>query len=488
MSESSLERLSTGIDGLDEILCGGLVRGRNYLVRGEPGSGKTILGNHFLVAGADAGETALCITLEESTADAKANAAQLGFDLDAIHWLDLSPDSGFFVDDQSYDVFAPSEVEGDSFTETIIDRVDAVDPDRVFVDPLSRLRYLAPDDYQFHKQVLAFMRYLGERGATVCYTAQDTPSSPDADIQFLSDGIVELGRADDRRTISVPKFRGSDRKGGDHAMRITGEGIEVFPKLVPDEHSEVFDTEPIPSGTLGFDSLLNGGIERGTVTVISGPTGVGKTTTGSLFVTEAAKREERASVYLFEETEATYRHRCESIGLPVDDLSDGAHLGVEQIESLERSPEEFAQMVRHEVERNGTQVVMLDGISGYQIAIQGEESDLVRELHALCRYLKNVGVTVILVDEVSAMTGDMRPTEAGISYLADNVMFMRYMEIDGELRKLVGVLKKRVSEFEHTMREFEITSQGVQVGDPLHGLRGILDGNPERDDGAGPGN
>jgi circadian clock protein KaiC len=131
---------------------------------------------------------------------------------------------------------------------------------------------------------------------------------------------------------------------------------------------------------------------------------------------------------------------------------------------------------------------MLDGISGYQIAIQGEESDLVRELHALCRYLKNVGVTVILVDEVSAMTGDMRPTEAGISYLADNVVFMRYMEIDGELRKLVGVLKKRVSEFEHTMREFEITSQGVQVGDPLHGLRGILDGNPERDDGAGPGN
>ena len=485
MSGTSLERLSTGIDGLDEILCGGLVRGRNYLVRGDPGSGKTVLGTHFLTAGLDAGETALCITLEESRADAEANAAQLGFDLSGVEWLDLSPESDFFVDDRSYDVFASGDVEGDSLTEAIADRVDEVDPDRVFVDPLTRLRHLAPDDYQFHKQVLAFMRYLGEQGATVCFTARNTPSTPDVDLQYLSDGIVELTHDDDRRRISVPKFRGSDRAGGDHAMRIDGDGIHVFPKLVPDEHSEVFDTEPIPSGTVGFDALLNGGIERGTVTVISGPTGVGKTTTGSLFVTEAAKRGERAAVYLFEENEATYRHRCDAIGLPVDDLADGDNLAVEQIESLERSPEEFAQLVRHEVERRGTQVVMIDGISGYQIALQGEESGLTRELHALCRYLKNVGVTVVLVDEVSAMAGDMRPTEAGVSYLADNIVFMRYMEMDGELRKVVGVLKKRVSEFEHTMREFEITRDGVQVGEPLRGLRGILDGTPEwTDDGA----
>ena len=481
MTEPSLERVSTGIDGLDEILHGGLIRGRNYLVRGDPGSGKTILGTQFLAAGLDADETGLCITLEETTADAKANAHQLGIDLDGLHWLDLSPESDFFVDDLSYDIFEPSDVEGDALTETIIDRVDEVQPDRVFVDPLTRLRYLAPDDYQFHKQVLAFMRYLGDMGATVCYTAQDTPASPDTDIQFLSDGVVELAHDGDSRTVEVPKFRGSDREGGTHSMRIARGGIEVYPRLVPDEHSEVFDTEPIPSGTLGFDSLLNGGIERGTVTVISGPTGIGKTTTGSLFVTEAAKRGERSAVYLFEENEATYRHRAESIGLPVGELSDGGDLLVEQIESLRRSPEEFAQMIRHEVERRGTQVVMIDGISGYQVAIQGDESDLVRELHALCRYLKNVGVTVILIDEVDAMAGTMNPTEAGVSYLADNIVFMRYMEMDGELRKMVGVLKKRVSEFEHTMREFEITSQGVQVGEPLRGLRGILDGTPERD-------
>ena len=483
MSETTLERVSTGIDGLDDVLCGGLIRGRNYLVRGEPGSGKTVLGYHFLTAGS-ADETGLCITLEESRADAERNAAQLGLDLGDLHWLDLSPESSFFVDDQSYDVFAPSDVEGASLTGAIVDRIDEVDPDRVFIDPLTRLRHLAPDDYQFHKQVLAFMRYLGERGTTVLYTAQDTPSTPDTDIQYLSDGIVALERGADRRSLSVPKFRGSDRQGGTHAMRITDDGVSVFPRLVPDEHSEVFDTEPIPSGTLGFDALLDGGIERGTVTVISGPTGVGKTTTGSLFVTEAARRGERAAVYLFEESRATYTHRAESIGLPVDDLVDGDHLAVQQIESLARSPEEFASMVRDEVERRGTQVVMIDGISGYRLAIQGEESDLVRKLHALCRYLTNVGVTVILVDEVDEMVGSVGPTATGISYLADNIVFMRYVEMDGELRKVVGVLKKRVSDFERTMREFEITDEGVQVGEPLSGLRGILDGQPEWDDDA----
>jgi len=477
MSETTLERVSTGIDGLDDVLCGGLVRGRNYLVRGAPGSGKTVLGYHFLTAGLD-DESGLCITLEESRADAERNAAQLGLDLGDLHWLDLSPDSSFFVDEQSDDIFAPSDVEGASLTETIVDRIDEVDPDRVFVDPLTRVRQIVPDDHPFHKQVLAFVRYLGERGATVLYTAQDTLSSPDADIQYPSDGIVTLEREGDRRSLSVPKFRGSDRQGGTHAMRITDDGVSVFPRLVPDEHSEVFDTEPIPSGTLGFDALLDGGIERGTVTVVSGPTGVGKTTTGSLFVTEAARREERAAVYLFEESRATYTHRADSIGLPVSDLADGDHLTVEQIESLARSPEEFAAMVRDEVERRGAQVVMIDGIAGYRLAIQGDEQDPVRKLHALCRYLTNVGVTVILVDEVDEMLGSVGPTATGISYLADNIVFMRYAEVDGELRKVVGVLKKRVSDFERTMREFEITDEGVQVGEPLTGLKRILDGQP----------
>jgi len=136
-------------------------------------------------------------------------------------------------------------------------------------------------------------------------------------------------------------------------------------------------------------------------------------------------------------------------------------------------------MVRTEVEQRDTEVVMIDGVKGYTLSIQGEETALRRKLHALCRYLKNMGVTVILVDEIDQITGDFQVTNAGISYLADNILFLQYLEVQGELRKTTGVLKKRVSTFEHTLREFQITEDGVEVGDPLRGHRGILQGTPE---------
>lgn len=478
MSDQSLNRVSSGIAGLDEILHGGFVEGRNYLVRGSPGTGKTILGFHFLTAGDD-DETPLLINLEESSANVRKNGATLGFALDDVHMLDLSPESEFFVDDQSYDMFSPSEIEQNPMTDAIIEKVDELKPDRVFVDPLTQLRYLSPDEYQFRKQVLAFMRYLKEQGATVLYTTQQTPSSSDVDLQFLSDGIIELDKTNDRRTLTVPKLRGSDRRDGTHSVRISDEGIAVFPELRPKEYSQKFESEQISSGVEGLDNLLGGGIERGTVTVISGPTGVGKTTTGSLFAEEAAQRDERSAIYLFEESKATFTHRMEAIGVPVTEMEAKETLAIEQVEPLDRSPAEFAQMVREEVEQRGTEVVMLDGIDGYTLSIQGDEDELRRNLHSLCRYLKNMGVTVILVDEVDDITGEFQATNAGISYLADNILFLRYLEVQGEMRKAIGVLKKRVSQFEHTLREFQITNEGVVVGDQLTGYRGILQGTPE---------
>nr|WP_267899447.1 ATPase domain-containing protein [Halorientalis pallida] len=149
---------------------------------------------------------------------------------------------------------------------------------------------------------------------------------------------------------------------------------------------------------------------------------------------------------------------------------------------MAQSAEEFAQRVRREVEENGTEVVMIDGIDGYTLSIQGEQTALRRKLHALCRYLKNVGVTVILVDEVDGVTGEFQATDAGISYLADNVLFLRYHEINGELRKAIGVLKKRLSDFENALRAFEITGDGVVVGDHLSGHQGVLRGTTTTQD------
>jgi len=474
-----LQRVSTGVSGLDALLHGGLVAGRSYLVRGPPGSGKTVLGYHFLTDGVARGDRALFVNLEEDETDARDNAASLGFDLADVDVLDLSPSSQFFAEDRSYSVFASDEVEGDDFTERIADHVAEREPDRVFVDPVTQFRYLTSDDYQFRKQVISFMRFLEEQDATVMFTSQGGADASDLDLQFMSDGILELGHDGETRHVSVPKFRGSDKESGDHGLAIRGDGLHVYPQLVPGDHRAEFRTEAIASGVDELDALLGGGIERGTISVISGPTGVGKTTTGTQFTAEAARRGERSAVYLLEESAATYRHRSEAVGIPVDEMEREGTLAVEEVEPLTIQPEEFASRVRREVEENDTRVVMIDGIQGYRVSIQGDREDLVRKIHALGRYLRNMGVTVVFVDEVDAVAGEFRATNAGISYLADNVVYLRYLEIDGQLRKVVGVLKKRVGDFERTLREFAITEEGITVGDPLTELRGVLGGDPE---------
>lgn len=477
----TLNRCPTGIAGLDEVLHGGLVRERAYLVRGGPGTGKTTLGLHFLLAGVAEGESTLLITLESNRAQLQADAETLGLDISGIAMLDLSPTRDFFAENRSYDIFSPADVERDPTTQQIMQAVQERKPARVFVDAITTLRYLSPDAFQFRKQALSFLRFLVESGATVVMSSEPTASVPDDDLRFMSDGIIEVdvspGHGTLRRTLSVTKLRGSDFEGGRHSMRLTEQGMVVYPRLVPAAHEQEFTVERVPSGLPELDEMLGGGIERGTISIFSGPSGVGKTTLGMQFMREAAARGERSVVYAFEEQVGTLLHRSDHIGIPVREMIGAGTLSVVQVEPLRFSPAEFALLVRKEVETHGARVVMIDGISGYRLTLAGD--DLVPQLHALGRYLKNMGVTVIFINEVESITGDFRATEVGVSYLCDNLVFLRYLEIDGTLRRAIGVLKKRLGDFGKTLCEFEITDGGLRVGEPLAGLRGVLTGTPE---------
>ncbi|HEX2191526.1 MAG TPA: ATPase domain-containing protein [Longimicrobiaceae bacterium] len=477
----STDRRPTGVPGLDEVLHGGLVPRRAYLVRGGPGTGKTTLGLHFLAAGVALGESALLITLESNEEQLRADAAAQELDLAGVAVLDLSPSRDFFAQNQSYDIFSPADVERDPTTRLIVDTIGERRPDRVFVDAITTLRYLAPDDFQFRKQALSFIRYLVEHGATVLMSSEPTASVPDDDLRFMSDGILELDVSPDhgtlRRTLSVTKLRGSDFEGGRHSLRLTGRGMSVYPSLVPGSHEREFTPELVPSGLPELDEMLGGGIERGTITILSGPSGVGKTTLGMQFMKEAAGRGERSVVYAFEEQADTLLHRCDAVGIPVREMIRAGSLSVVPVEPLRFSPAEFALLVRREVEERGARIVMIDGIAGYRLTLAGD--DLVPQLHALGRYLKNMGVTAIFINEMEGITGDFRATGLGVSFLCDNLVFLRYLEIDGELRKAIGVLKKRLGDFGRTLREIEITGGGVRVGAPLKGLRGVLTGTPE---------
>lgn len=470
-------RLSIGVRSLDEILHGGLLTGRAYLVRGGPGTGKTTLGLHFLMAGATNGEKTLFVSLGEREEQVRWNAEALAFDLRGITILDLSPTPEFFAEVQSYDIFMPAEVEREPTTRKIIEQVEALKPRRVFVDAITQFRYLSTDPFQFRRQVLSFLRFLSDQGATVLLSSEVSPAAPDDDLQFMCDGVIDLDVSPHGRTVRVIKLHGSGFEDGPHAMRLTGVGMAVFPHLVPEAYGREFIPETIAFGIPELDGLLHGGLERGTTTIISGPTGVGKTNLGLQFVNEAAGRGERSVVYVFEEWVETLLRRSEAINIPIRAMVERDTLSLVPVEPLEHTPDEFARLVRREVEEQKARIVMIDSTSGYQLSMRGE--DLASHLHALCKYLKNMGVTIILINEVEDIAGDFRPTELGISYIADNIVFLRYIEVSGELRRAIGVLKKRVSDFEKTLRELEITGQGIKVGKPLTNLRGILKGTPE---------
>lgn len=471
-----MTRLSTGIIGLDEILMGGFVPGQSYLVRGGPGCGKTTLGMHFLAQGQNQGEKSLLITLGESEAQLRRNGTTLGFNLETIPILDLSPNSQFFTQMQSYDIFSPAEVERDPITQQIIDKITSLHPQRVFIDSMTQFRYLSSDPFLFRRQVVAFLRFLQEQGATTLFITEASPEAPDHDLQFIADGVINLEVIDEERKLRVNKFRSSSFLSGSHAMRLTNQGLQVFPRIIPEQIQKPFELDIISSGVPELDELLAGGLERSTITIISGPSGVGKTTLGIQFMKEAAGRGERSLICCFEEDPETLLRRCESINIPVRQMVQQRKLSILAVEPLLYTPDELANLIRQEVEKHDTKIVMIDSISGYRLSFR--QTQLVSHLHALCRYLKNMGVATLLINEIGTITGDFRVTELGISYLADNIIFLRYLEVKGQLSKAIGVLKKRLSDFEKNLRELEITRYGIKVGKPLNNLRGILSGTP----------
>lgn len=471
------KRVSSGLPGLDEILRGGFVDGLSYLVRGGPGTGKTQVGLHFLSEGVRLGEEVLFLSLEHGEDLFRTAFTALPFDLDDIPFVSLV--QKLEGQGEVYSLFSPSDVEQGSQMTRLIAAIDEHKPQRLFVDGFSQIRLLSPNEFQFRRQVLSFLMYCHENDITTLYSSEAPEDLGDIDLQFMSHGIITLRLSTEAgRSLEVSKSLASGYAEGRHGMTLTSSGVEVFPRLVPSEHTRAFEFEEIRSGIPALDEILGGGVYRGTVTMISGPNGVGKTTTGLQFLVEAARRGERSVLYSFEEEREGLIERAAVLGQPVHELIEQGTLEVVTIEPLLMSADEFAWTVRKSVEA-GTRIIMLDSLAGYRMALKGEE--LAARLHALAKYLQRVGATVFIINEMEKIIStDLSVTDYGVSYLADNIMLLRYIEIGGELRRSMGVLKKRMSGFEKTLREFEITETGLRVGEPLKGMQGILTGLPSK--------
>jgi circadian clock protein KaiC len=170
------------------------------------------------------------------------------------------------------------------------------------------------------------------------------------------------------------------------------------------------------------------------------------------------------------------------MGIPLSDLREEGTISLNAVEPLAQSAEECAHMVKDDLDRTGSEVVLIDGIDGYKMSIQGTESTLVEKIHSLTRHLKNRDVTVLITDEIPQITGLASATSANLSYIADTIVFLSYVETEGSLRKVIGVLKKRAGGFEHSLREFDM-DDSIHVGEPLTGVTGILHGTPRAHSG-----
>jgi circadian clock protein KaiC len=229
----------------------------------------------------------------------------------------------------------------------------------------------------------------------------------------------------------MEKFVGSGFAEGRHSMKLTAEGMVVFPRMEPLAHGREFAKETIPSGVAEIDTMLSGGIERGTVTLVSGPSGVGKTTFGLQFIKEAATRGERSVVYTFEEERSALVDRAEGVGMPLREIERAGNLGIVPVDPLLYAPGELPRQIQREVEERDARVIMIDGLEGFRLSLRDE--DIEERLRALTKFLQRMGVTVLLTSRVEALTGDFRITELGVSYLADNIIVLRYIEFGGEL-------------------------------------------------------
>ena len=484
--EARSPRVATGVAGLDAILGGGLPRDRLYLVQGDPGVGKTTLALQFLLEGKRLGEPCLYVTLGETREELVDVAASHDWDLNGIDIFEISTgqsDEGLHGEDESYDVFHPSEIELGEVMRTLIDEAERVNPKRVVIDSLSELRLLARDPLRFRRQMLALKHFFVGRGATVLLLdAISAEKIGDLQSNTLVHGVILLEQivpafGTKRRRLNVAKLRGVRFDDGYHDYKVETGGLRVFPRLVASDHANGKPKQTASSGLPELDALLGGGITRGSSTILMGPAGAGKSSIAGQFVAAAADRGEVAAVYTFDESLSTFVARSDGIGLRMREKVDSGRVKVTQVDPGELAPFEFAQQVRSAVEQEGAKFVVIDSLNGYMNATP-DERFLVVQLHELLTYLGNKGVCTLLIVAQMGMLGPTMQNPVDASYLADSVVLFRYFEHSGQILKAISVVKKRTGPHESTIREFGIATGRVRVGAPLKDFRGVMTGVP----------
>lgn len=484
MTEANYSRglAETGVKGLDEVLGGGLLQHRLYLLEGDPGSGKTTIALQFLLAGVRRGERCMFVALSETEEELHATAASHGWSLDGIDILSISPTESNLTSDSRYTMYHPSEVELTETTKAVLAEAERIKPSRLVFDSLAELRLLAENPLRYRRQVLALKQFFARQQCTVLFVIDRTGNDAEMQLQSIAHGVIALERTSSeygamKRRLQVIKQRGRGFHGGYHDLKIQRGGLEVFPRLVAAEHGDEYRREPVASSLASLDALLGGGLSKGTSTLVLGASGTGKSALATQYAVAATGRGEHPAIYLFDESVATFLERSTGLGMELLPLIDSGQLSVRQVDTAALSPGEFAHLVKRAVEQNQSRLIVLDSLNGYLNAMP-DERFLMLHLHELLSYLGNKGVTALLLMVQHGIVGNMLQGPVDASYLADTVLLLRYFEAAGEVRRAISVIKKRTGRHERTIRELHF-DDGISVGEPLREFQGVLSGSPQ---------
>jgi circadian clock protein KaiC len=481
-TELAVETVPTGIEGLDDVLRGGLPANRMYLVEGTPGSGKTTVALQFLLEGLARGERCMFIALSENRVELQASAASHGWTLDGIEILEIIPSEDSLTPDVPYTMFHPSEVELAETTKTVLAESARRKPARLVFDSLSELRLMAENPLRYRRQILALKQHFARQQSTALLIDDRTGEQRNMHLHSLVHGVIGLERHEAeygtiRRRLVVSKLRGRAFREGYHDFVIREGGVAVFPRLIAAEHRTTRIQEQVQSGLAPLDALLGGGLAKGSSTLVLGAAGTGKSTLATQFARAAADRGEHATFFLFDEGVGTFLERSAGLGMDVEPLVRAGQLALRQVDPAELTPGEFAHAVRGVVDEHPGGIVVIDSLNGYLNAMPSERF-LSLHLHELLAFLGQRGVTTLLLMTQHGVIGGEIQVPVDASYLADTVILLRYFEALGEVRQALSVIKKRTGRHERTIRELRF-GKGIEIGEPLRHFQGVLEGTPQ---------
>lgn len=475
IDNTQFDRLQTGVPGLDEILCGGLLPQSVYIVQGGPGEGKTILANQFCYYRAKLGERALYVTLLAETHNRL---------LRHLRKMDFMADAG---DQQSvfygsaFDTLRQEGLEG--VLRFLMRNAKSHDVSTIVVDGLFALEESAETERSFREFINDLAAFADISGSTVLLLTNSERGTGSPEFTMV-DGWLELnsGELECRsfRYIRVHKLRGSGFVAGRHMTRIDQQGFHVYPRLesvAGGAKAAAMREDRVSSGVPSLDELIEGGFPYSSSTALVGPTGIGKTSLGLAFICQSTV-EEPGLLFGFYEDSIRLERRAAALGLDLTSLLESGAVEILHYPPTEQIVDQLAEDMLHAVRRRGVKRLFVDGVDGFrQAAVYPLRTG--RFLSALISSLRADGVTTVFTAELPELMGGENAMQfTAISAVAENILLLRYAEFDATLHRTLAVMKMRESSFAPYIFEFHIGQDGFRIDTRMSATEGVISGLP----------